>query len=160
VILNTMFSWLLNADYLAGNPVSLSRQHSRKSAPRIVRYLEEDLWNEVKLTIEKMPKETDREREHYFRNRWLFSLLYLCGLRIFEVVGNTMGNFFCRRDKDDEERWWLEILGKGDKLRIVPATNELMVELARYRREMASPRFCYKEKPLPSSFPSVANIAI
>lgn len=47
-----------------------------------------------------------------------------------------MGSFFCRRDKDGEERWWLEVLGKGDKLRLVPATNELMVELARYRREL------------------------
>jgi integrase len=82
-----------------------------------------------------MPKESDREREHYYRARWLFSLLYLCGLRISEVVGNTMGSFFCRRDKDGDECWWLEILGKGDKLRIVPATNELMVELGRYRRE-------------------------
>jgi site-specific recombinase XerD len=82
-----------------------------------------------------MPKETDREREHYFRLRWLFSLLYLCGLRISEVVGNSMAGFFCRRDKEGEERWWLDITGKGGKTRIVPATNELMVELARYRRE-------------------------
>ncbi len=136
VILNVLFSWLVNAGYLAGNPLSLSRQRSRKAKPRITRYLEEDLWNEVKLTIDAMPRESGREREHYFRMRWLFSLLYLCGLRISEVVGNTMGNFFCRRDKDGEERWWLEILGKGDKLRIVPATSELMVELARYRREL------------------------
>ena len=135
VILNVLFSWLVNAGYLAGNPLSLSRQRSRKAKPRITRYLEDDLWLEVKLTIDAMPKESDREREHYFRLRWLFSLLYLCGLRISEVVGNTMGSFFCRRDKDGEERWWLEILGKGSKLRIVPATNELMVELARYRRE-------------------------
>ncbi|MFC3110644.1 tyrosine-type recombinase/integrase, partial [Undibacterium arcticum] len=135
IILNTLFSWLVNAGYLAGNPLSLSRQRARKAKPRITRYLEEDLWSEVKMTIDLMPKESDREREHYYRARWLFSLLYLCGLRISEVVGNTMGSLFCRRDKDGEERWWLEILGKGDKLRIVPATNELMVELARYRRE-------------------------
>lgn len=135
IILNTLFSWLVNAGYLAGNPLSLSRQRARKAKPRITRYLEEDLWSEVKMTINLMAKESDREREHYFRNRWLFSLLYLCGLRISEVVGNSMGSFFCRRDKDGEERWWLEILGKGDKLRIIPATNELMVELARYRRE-------------------------
>lgn len=37
---------------------------------------------EVKLTIDAMFKETDRE--HYLRVRWLFSLLYLCGLRISE----------------------------------------------------------------------------
>lgn len=47
-----------------------------------------------------------------------------------------MGSFFCRRNKDGEERWWLEVLGKGEKLRIVPATHELMLELARYRREL------------------------
>ena len=135
IILNAMFSWLVNAGYLGGNPLSLSRQRARKAKPRVTRFLEDDLWLEVKVTIDTMPRESDRERDHYFRTRWLFSLLYLCGLRISEVVGNSMGGFFCRRDKDGEERWWLELLGKGDKLRIVPATNELMVELTRYRRE-------------------------
>lgn len=135
VILNTLFSWLVNAGYLAGNPLSLSRQRQRKAKPRITRFLDEDLWLEVKASIESMPRETDREREHYFRVRWLFSLLYICGLRISEVVVSTMGEFFYRRGNDGEERWWLEITGKGDKTRIVPATNELMVELTRYRRE-------------------------
>lgn len=135
VILNALFSWLVNAGYLAGNPLALSRQRARKAKPRITRYLDEQAWLEVKLTIDMMPKDGEREREHYFRMRWLFSLLYLCGLRISEVVENTMGGLFCRRDKDGEERWWLEITGKGDKTRIVPATNELMIELGRYRRE-------------------------
>jgi integrase/recombinase XerD len=135
VILNALFSWLVNAGYLAGNPLSLSRRRARKAKPRVTRYLEEDLWHEVKRTIDLMRAETDREREHYLRVRWLFSLLYLCGLRISEVINNTMGGLFCRRDKEGGEQWWLEIVGKGDKTRIVPATNELMVELTRYRRE-------------------------
>jgi integrase len=33
------------------------------------------------------------------------------------------------------ERWWLEITGKGEKERLVPASAEMMVELGRYRRE-------------------------
>lgn len=136
VILNAMFSWLVTAGYLAGNPLSLSRQRQRKAKPRITRFLEDDLWNIVKQTIEAMPRETNREREHYHRVRWLFTLLYITGIRISEVIQNTMGGFFCRKDKDGELRWWLEITGKGDKTRIVPATNELMVELSRYRREM------------------------
>jgi len=135
IILNTMFSWLVNAGYLAGNPLSLSRQRQRKAKPRITRFLDDELWREVKTTIETMPRETDREREHYFRVRWLFSLLYLCGLRISEVIHNTMGGFFVRRDSEGEDRWWLEITGKGEKTRLVPATAELMVELTRYRRE-------------------------
>lgn len=135
IILNTMFAWLVNAGYLAGNPLSLSRQRARKAQPRITRYLNETLWSEVKLTIESLPRNSARDREHYARVRWLFSLLYLCGLRISEVTNNTMGGFFCRKDASGEDRWWLEVIGKGDKTRIIPATSELMVELARYRRE-------------------------
>lgn len=134
VILNAMFAWLVSAGYLVGNPLSLSRQRQRKAKPRVTRFLDETLWQEVKTTVEQMPRETSREREHYYRVRWLFSLFYICGVRISEVTENTMNGFFCRRDKG-EERWWLEITGKGDKSRTVPATNELMVELARYRRE-------------------------
>lgn len=139
VILNSMFSWLVNAGYLAGNPLSLSRQRSQRQAPRIERYLDEQLWQEVKATIDALPRETQREREHYLRLRWLVTLCYVCGLRISEIAENSMGSFFCRRDRDGAERWWLEILGKGSKLRLVPATSELMVELARYRRQLSYP---------------------
>ena len=153
IILNTMFSWLVNAGYLAGNPLSLSRQRQRKAKPRITRFLDDELWLEVKTTIETMPRETDREREHFHRVRWLFSLLYICGLRISEVIENTMGAFFCRRDSEGEERWWLEITGKGDKTRLVPATAELMVELTRYRRENGLSPFPLPGEPAPLLLP-------
>lgn len=141
VILNTLFSWLVNAGYLAGNPLALSRERRRRTAPRVTRYLDDDMWHEVKMTVDGMPRETPREREHYLRLRWLVSLCYVCGLRISEITRNSMGGFFRRRDRDGEERWWLEVLGKGDKLRIIPATDELMVELARYRRELSFPPY-------------------
>jgi len=134
VILNVMFAWLVQAGYLAGNPLSLSRQRARKTPPRITRYLDPGLWQEVKGYIESMPRETGRELFHYSRVRWLFTLLYLGGLRITEVRANTMGQFFSRRDATGRERWWLEVTGKGDHERLVPATAEMMAELTRYRR--------------------------
>lgn len=153
IILNVMFAWLVEAGYLAGNPLSLSRHRARRAKARITRYLDPHLWGEVKAHIELMPKETDRERAHYFRIRWLFTLLYLGGLRISEVGENTMGSFFCRRDKDGEERWWLEVLGKGDKERLVPATNEMMVELARYRREIGLSPYPSPSEEIPLILP-------
>ncbi len=153
IILNTMFAWLVTAGYLAGNPLSLSRQRNRKAKPRVTRYLDDDAWTEVKLAIEVMPRDTPRQRERYFRLRWLFSLLYLCGLRISEVTQNNMGNFFCRRDSGGQDRWWLEITGKGDKTRIVPATSELMGELASYRRENGFPPFPIQEETTPLLLP-------
>jgi integrase/recombinase XerD len=135
VILNVMFAWLVQAGYLAGNPLSLSRQRARKAPPRITRYLEPELWQAVKAHIESLPRETARERFHYGRVRWLFTLLYLGGLRITEVSANTMGQFFSRRDRAGRDRWWLEVTGKGSRERLVPATAEMMAELARYRRQ-------------------------
>ncbi|WP_298150888.1 tyrosine-type recombinase/integrase [Flavobacterium sp.] len=137
IILNSFFSWLVNAGYLAGNPLSLSRRKRRKVAPRVSRYLDESIFDAVKLTIERMPKDTDRERAHYYRTRWLFSILFLTGMRISEVAENEMGGFFLRRGGDGEYRWWLEITGKGDKTRLIPASAELMEALALYRREKA-----------------------
>lgn len=135
VTLNGMLSWLVQAGYLAGNPLSLSRNRRTAPAPRVVRFLEEDLWSEVRTTIVLLPQDTERQRAVYWRARWVFSLLYLCGLRISEVVSNSMGRFFSRSDpKTGELRWWLQVTGKGNKDRLVPATNELMVELTHYRR--------------------------
>jgi site-specific recombinase XerD len=134
VILNAMFSWLVQAGYLAGNPLSLSRQRTRHAAPRITRYLKPGVWQEVKDFIATMPKQTDREKADAYRGRWLFTLLYLGGLRIAEVGANTMGQFFVRRDADGALRWWLTIHGKGDKQRLVPATREMMMELSRNRQ--------------------------
>lgn len=139
VILNTLFSWLVHAGYLAGNPLSLFRQRQRHAAPRVVRYLDDAMWQEVKATIADLPRDTPRHLEHYYRVRWLFTLLYLSGMRISEVANNTMGAFFPRRDRAGATRWWLEIVGKGDKLRLVPATTELIDELATYRRASGLP---------------------
>jgi len=139
VILNALFSWLVNAGYLAGNPLSLSRHRKPRGAPRITRYLDDDIWAAVKETIEAMPRDTLKRQERYRRDRWLFSVLYLCGLRISELIGTPMGALFGERDRDGVQRWWLEVLGKGDKVRIVPATSELMAELRTYRNGYGLP---------------------
>ncbi|MGF6440553.1 hypothetical protein QF002_001362 [Paraburkholderia youngii] len=40
---------------------------------------------------------------------------YLQGMRISEVAGGQMGQFFRRLGSDGHDQWWLEILGKGEK---------------------------------------------
>ncbi|WP_249384119.1 tyrosine-type recombinase/integrase [Chitinivorax sp. B] len=133
VTLNVMLSWLVEAGYLAGNPLALSRHRRRHAAPRVTRYLDNNLWAEVVATIEALPRDTRRACERADRIRWLFSLFYLAGVRISEVANNTMGGFF-ERSTSDGSRWWLDIIGKGNKQRLVPVSTELMAELIRYRR--------------------------
>ncbi|WP_321818497.1 MULTISPECIES: tyrosine-type recombinase/integrase [unclassified Paraburkholderia] len=136
IILNAMFTWLVNAGYLRGNPMALLRQRAKRSAPRITRYLSISLWDEVKAFVEQLPQETDTERAYYARCRWLTTLFYLQGMRISEVASGQMGNFFRRLGADGRDQWWLETLGKGEKERIVPASLELVHELKRYRESM------------------------
>jgi integrase/recombinase XerD len=153
VTLNAMFSWFVGAGYLAGNPLSLSRRRARCASPRLTRFLEREQWQEVKVYINSLPRQTNRECERYWRARWLFTLLYLGGLRISEVCGNTMGRFFCRRDADGRKRWWLEIAGKGDRERLVPASAEMMVELGRYRRARGLPLLPAPREDTPLALP-------
>lgn len=133
-ILNALLSWLVEAGYLIGNPLALSRRRRRLMPPRISRFLPMDQWQAVKRTIEAMPVQSEREQLHAARCRWLFSLLYIGGLRVSEIGSSTMGGFFNQRGTDARERWWLEVTGKGGKNRLIPATAELMDELMRYRR--------------------------
>ncbi len=133
-IINAMFSWLVEAGYLAGNPLSLGRRKRRVGPRQTNRFLPHEHWDEVKATIQAMPANTARGRAHAVRCRWLFSLLYVGGLRVSEVTSGCMGGFYSQRDRAGVERWWLAITGKGDKSRIVPATAELMAELMAYRK--------------------------
>lgn len=153
-VINSMLTWLVEAGYLAGNPLALSRKRGPSAAPRVTRFLEEDLWAAVRETILAMPRAVPRDRDAYVRVRWLFSLLFIGGLRISEVIGNTMGDFFNRPDtKTGDSRWWIEVLGKGKKRRLVPATTELMVELMHYRRALGLPDLPRQGESAPLLFP-------
>ena len=136
VILNVMFGWLVSAGYLAGNPLSLVAAASAEGQAA----------DYALSGSEPLDGGEAVHRPHATRvgtaNECTTTATGGCspccisgGLRISEVGENTMGAFFCRRDRDGEERWWLEVVGKGEKTRLVPATSEMMTELARYRRE-------------------------
>jgi integrase/recombinase XerD len=130
VILNSMFSWLVQSGYLAGNPLALSKRRSPRSPKTITRHLDPKLWLEVKAYIGGL---ADTDRALYHRLRWLFSLFYLGGLRISEVANGSMGDFLCRRTTNGEEMWWLSIVGKGNQEREIPVSAELLSELHHFR---------------------------
>jgi len=45
-----MFSWLVKAGYLAGNPLALGRRPRRAAAPRVTRFLPLEHWDAVRDT--------------------------------------------------------------------------------------------------------------
>jgi site-specific recombinase XerD len=155
-ILNGLFIFLVNAGYLAGNPLALRRRPRALSKPKqMSRFLPQAHWAAVRQTIEEMPAETDRDLLRSARARWLFSLLYLGALRVSEVCSATMGAFYALQGDDGKQRWWLQITGKGNKTRLVPATDELIAELIRYRRANALKPLPKAGDPLPVLLPLI-----
>lgn len=131
VILNSMFSYLVAAGYLASNPIALIRRRGRmaKREPLTMeRFLEQDVWTHVLAFIDTLPRDTHGQRARQERARFLFSLLYLLGPRVSEVASHTMGSFVERRGK-----WWWRVTGKGDKEALIPVNQEMVGALERYR---------------------------
>ena len=133
VILNAMFSWLVAAGHLRGNPMALVRQKKRQHAQKTERFLSDRQWQAVKAYITSLPLGSDMQRRSALRARWVFSLLYVLGLRSSEICATRMDAFLVQRGADGMERWWLRVIGKGDKARRVPVPAPLLVELMRYR---------------------------
>lgn len=155
-ILNGLFNWLVEAGYLAGNPLALRRRAKAAAKPRqIGRFLPEAHWAAVRAAIEAMPCSDQRSTAHAARARWLFSLLYLGGLRVTELCTATMGAFHNLVGADGKHRWWLQVTGKGNKTRLVPVTDELLQELKTYRRANGLSPLPFAGDPLPALLPLI-----
>lgn len=134
IILDGMFSYLVAAGYLTGNPLALMRRRRTplvEDEHSVERFLDQQTWHYLLDYIHELPTETARKIEEKERILFLFSLLYLLGPRLSEVATHTMGSFFERRGK-----WWWRIIGKGSKVATVPVPTGAIEALSRYRSHL------------------------
>ena len=137
IIVNALFSYLVDAGYLAGNPLSLIRRRNRKLRPQAdqaisqQRYLDHKTWSLLKGHLANQPSDTPKQRNHYQRNRFLFHLLYLMAPRVSEVSSHSMNSFRLYRGQ-----WWWFVLGKGEKQGKIPASDEMLGALMQYREHL------------------------
>jgi len=132
LIINALFSYLVAAGYLAGNPLALMRKRGGGGdtrRPAIERYLEYPQWQALLDTVEQMPTDTERQRQHHERSRFLLALLYLLGPRVSEIANQAMGSFVEMRG-----HWWWNVTGKGNKQGRVPVNRDMLEALQTYRR--------------------------
>lgn len=151
-ILSGLLSYLVEAGYLAANPLALrrSRHRQHRARPQVERYLDVRQWAYVLESIERLPQSTPRERQNYERARWTLRFIYQSALRVSEAAAARVCDLTQRRG-----RWWLTVTGKGGVTGEVPISDELVAEFARYRRFHHLP-------PVPSSLdrsPMILSIA-
>ncbi len=134
-ILDSFFNYLVQTNYLVGNPLAVDRRRKRQLKPRIIdRYLELDEIQATLNALSQYPKQNDTIAFQVIRARYIILLLFYSGLRIAEAANHKMGNFMQR-----EGNWFLRVVGKGKKLREIPMPDELRQALADFREKVGLP---------------------
>ncbi len=134
--LNSLLSYLVDAGYLAGNPLGLIRQRRKKVQGELLglkveRFLDAEMWQAVMETVEAWPKDTPEAQAHYERARFILALLLMLAPRASELQTHTMNSF-----REVRGRWWWYVLGKGQKAARVPVAEDMLLALRRYRSNL------------------------
>lgn len=145
--INSLMRYLVDAGYLAGNPLGLIRQRRRKlaaeasgpiqsvvttdEAEKIERFLDEEMWQAVTRAIEQMPRSTPAQHDEYERARFIGAVLYMLAPRAGELESHRMNSF-----REERGRWWWHVVGKGGKKARVPVADDMLQALVRYRKHL------------------------
>jgi integrase len=145
--INSLMCYLVDAGYLAGNPLGLIRQRRRKlaaesagpiqsvvttdEAEKIERFLDEEMWQAVTRAIEQMPRSAPAQEDEYERARFIGAVLYMLAPRAGELESHRMNSF-----REERGRWWWHVVGKGGKKARVPVADDMLQALVRYRKHL------------------------
>ena len=110
------FEFLILEDYLKRNPAELLQP------PKIGRKLPEVLSLEE---IDQMMAQIDLSKNEGHRNKAILETLYCCGLRVSELCDLKLSQIFIREG-------FIRVIGKGNKERLIPLADSVMIELDLY----------------------------
>jgi site-specific recombinase XerD len=140
VQIGSMYTWMVKGGRLKGNPVALVRKPEAPHDNTIKRLLPEEgialAFEAISLT--KSPRK--RARDHF-----MLSLFYLTGVRTFEGTMSNMSSIH----RSASGTWWLTVLGKRNKIRDVPISDELYQDMQLYREAFGLPRDIPTKDPTP-----------
>ncbi|WP_229507598.1 hypothetical protein [Massilia sp. Dwa41.01b] len=133
--------------YLRRNPGALVRNVRTPAASRITRYLTLDAIALAIATATRRPADTPAALRRRERDRFLLIAFAHTGARLNEIVGASMGSIYT----EGNERWWLDVVGKGNKPRRLPVPGRCSTPFAAtaspsgFRRRLRAPtarRWC------------------
>lgn len=131
-VLSSFFSFLEKNRYTSGNPAASLIRSGEKVArgSTIIRYFYNNEWQFIKRCLARMPASTEREQLESARTRLILSLSYGLALRESELTGHTCSDIH----PDNDNGYYLSVLGKGRKRRQIPLNKALQQQIINYRR--------------------------
>ena len=120
--LRAFFAFLVREGLMPANPAE------HVETPRIPRHIPEVYSREE---VERLLAAIDLSTPGGMRDRFLFELIYSCGLRVSEAAELSLDRIY-RQDK------FIRVVGKGSKERVVPIGDLALEWLDRYLSEARS----------------------
>jgi site-specific recombinase XerD len=146
VIVDRFFKQLAYDRYVERHPLPPTRRvRNTYSFSRSVkqRYLERELIEFVLQVITGRLNKAD-DKFPWLRARYILLLFFHTGVRIEEAATHDM-SVFVRENNE----WFIDITGKGEKQRRVPVTDEFLDALVEYREGIGLARFPSPEDHTP-----------
>lgn len=144
-VLGSFYNYLTLEEKISTNPVALIKQKNKylqrhQQQPQVMR-LTEKQWQTCTEVVKEL---ADTEPKKHERTLFIISALYLLYLRISELAESNrwspqMNHFY----RDSNGYWWFKTVGKGNKMRDIAVSDDMLTALKRYRTSMHLP-------PLPS----------
>jgi site-specific recombinase XerC len=134
-ILGSFYNALIQDEVTEVNPVVQIRQKSKfiqkTSTASVIRRLSDKQWQMVLTTTRELAEQNPVRHK---RTLFMLQMLYSMYLRISELAASKrwspkMSDFF--RDNNDD--WWFRTVGKGNKMRQIAVSNEMLEALKQYR---------------------------
>jgi len=116
--------------YLRRNPARLVRNVRAPHASRITRYLSPQAIAYALAAAEARPGDSEATARQRERDRFLLIAFAQTGARLNEIVSASMGSIYSEGDG----RWWIDVLGKGNKPRRLPLPPATLAAYRDYRR--------------------------
>jgi integrase len=125
VIVSGMFTWLVKAHYLRANPWVLVNRKTGDDPDKSLldtRAFTKEAWGAIRSSVVS-------EKDSKARARALFIMDFTeaTGLRSAELLSTTLGRF-----RRVGRRWALEVVGKGNKKRVVAVPHQAVEALEVY----------------------------
>jgi site-specific recombinase XerD len=128
VIVGALFTFLVAAQYLAGNPwvlVNTDTGDDRQDRMLDSKAFSEAAYAEVLDFVEGQPPSPSR-----FRIRFILRFVEAVGLRSAELISASLGDL-----RLEPEGWMMQVAGKGSKNRVVAVPPQAFAALQRYLEE-------------------------
>ena len=121
--------------YVRRNPGALVRNVRTPTASRITRYLTQSAIGLALDTVATRLADTPAAMKRRARDRFLLVAYAHTGARLNEIVGASMGSIYT----EGNDRWWLDVVGKGNKPRRLPVPPDMLDAFRAYREAFELP---------------------